>query len=158
MQELIIVDPTPIYADISWIGDPYNYGPPGWAMIPYNNIASTTSDISLAIPGVIKIKRPGIYSFTGVVTPEKMLSYFYISISKNDGPMTQFIHSNATNLAAAETFTHSIPFAYTLNVTKDDVMANSDMSCHLQIKIQTGVSNYLKGQFSCNWVHVTKIH
>ena len=58
--------------------------------------------------------------------------------------MTQFIYSNATAFAAPDQFPNSIPFQYTLNVTKEDLMANSDLACQYQVQIQTGVGNYLK--------------
>ena len=67
-----------------------------------------------------------------------MLSSFIISRGKNGGAMEQFIHANALGLAASDQFTHSIPFQCTLSVTKNDVMANADMTCHFQIQIQNG--------------------
>ena len=72
--------------------------------------------------------------------------------------MTQFIHSNALGLAAADQFTHSIPFQYTVNVTKDDLMENSNLACQYQVQIQTGVGNYLKTGLASNWVHVTRLN
>ena len=46
MKKVMLQEPSPVYADIEWKGDPYNYGGNIWAPIPYNTIASTTSDIS----------------------------------------------------------------------------------------------------------------
>jgi len=85
MQELIIVDPTPIYANISWTSEDWSFIPNEWITIPYNTITKTTDDISIVPRGIIAIKRPGIYLFNGCFTPYDMNSWFKLSLSKNFG-------------------------------------------------------------------------
>ena len=83
MKTVMLQEPTSVYANIQWIGDPYNYGGNIWASIPYNTIASTTRDIALGSPGIVGIKRPGIYSLSGVVTPEKnAILVYYLNKQK----------------------------------------------------------------------------
>ena len=107
--------------------------------------------------GIIAIKRPGVYLFTGVVTAYFMNSWFELSLSKNRGVMTQLIASN-TDPQATDGHTHSIPFSYTLNITKAEIMANSTMACNVEVQLQCGAVNSLKWDSPTNWVHVTRLN
>ena len=157
MQELIIVDPTQIYASVNWSSEQFSFIPNEWITIPYNTISATTSDISIVPRGIIAIKRPGIYLLTGCFTPYDQTTWFTLSLSKNSGVMTQLIATNASP-SATDGHTNSTPFTYTLNITKADLMVNSTLACNVEVKVMAGKTSTLKWDSPTNWVHVTKLN
>ena len=125
--------------------------------MPFNRIATTSPDsISLVPRGIIAIKRPGIYLFTGSATPYGFTSWCQLSISKNRWILTQLRHFNTKAESSIET--ESITFSYTLNITKTDLLANPTLACNVEVQLGCGVNQTLKWDSPTNWVHVTKLN
>ena len=156
MKKIMFQEPAPVYASISWLNEQFSYIANEWITMPFNNISATTSDISIIPRGIIAIKRPGVYLFNGAFTPFFMSTWFQLSVSKNSGVMTQLTAMNV-DPKATDGNTHSIPFTYTLQITKAEVMANSYLACAVEVKFMAGADNTLKWDSPTNWLHITKL-
>ena len=151
MKEVVINEPTPVYASISWLNEQFEFPANTWTTLPFNTINVTNADISIIPRGIIAIKRPGIYLFNGAFTPYNMGTWFQLSLNKNFGIMTQLMTDSRASDA------NTIPFTYALRITKADVMANAYIACAVEVQIMAGETSTLKWDSPTNWLHVTKL-